>query len=348
LVRINACPQEHFADLGDTPPFVVSDFLEFAFKFRRNAERQRRVFWHGIDFKWCAQIFNNSLAIAYIVCKSMYVFVFYSHTGDSMPTAKKKVHATQIDEILTAASSIWPTQLSKTQIEQLREMIAQFGFSPLNGDLQLLSGRWYVTHSGLLRLAQKKRCSGISTETVSEFCNPAQDRWVVKATVFKSASSKGFVGYGDADPSNVSSLVRGAEMRVAETRAVNRALRKAYGIGLCSIEEIGGSSRPIDARNGLASNLQKHSKNNGDLPGNGQPLLRDRLCLLIRQHNLDAAQVKRYAAEFCHVQSLREASRDQIEGLINHLTSLAEQGSNTLLEQLEPHAEKNVQPTEAA
>jgi hypothetical protein len=28
-------------------------------------------------------------------------------------------------------------------------------------------------------------------------------------------------------------------MRVAETRAVNRALRKAYGIGICSVEEIG-------------------------------------------------------------------------------------------------------------
>ncbi len=37
-------------------------------------------------------------------------------------------------------------------------------------------------------------------------------------------------------------LVRGAEMRVAETRAVNRALRKAYGIGLCSVEELGSLS----------------------------------------------------------------------------------------------------------
>jgi hypothetical protein len=37
-------------------------------------------------------------------------------------------------------------------------------------------------------------------------------------------------GYGDANPSNVSPLVRGAEMRIAETRAVNRALRKAYWI----------------------------------------------------------------------------------------------------------------------
>ena len=58
--------------------------------------------------------------------------------------------------------------------------------------------------------------------------------------------SQGFVGYGDADPSNVSSLVHGAEMRVAETRAVNRALRKAYGIGLCSVEELGWAPRPSE------------------------------------------------------------------------------------------------------
>ncbi|MGB9234169.1 MAG: hypothetical protein WCC04_07120, partial [Terriglobales bacterium] len=56
----------------------------------------------------------------------------------------------------------------------------------------------------------------------------------------------GFVGYGDADPSNVSPLVRGAEMRVAETRAVNRALRKAYGIGICSVEEIGSVPTPVE------------------------------------------------------------------------------------------------------
>jgi hypothetical protein len=49
---------------------------------------------------------------------------------------------------------------------------------------------------------------------------------------------------GDADPSNVSPLVHGAEMRVAETRAVNRDLRKAYGIGICSVEEIGSFSEP--------------------------------------------------------------------------------------------------------
>ena len=69
-------------------------------------------------------------------------------------------------------------------------------------------------------------------------------RFVLKATGYPSKNSSGFVGYGDADPSNVSALVHGAEMRVAETRAVNRALRKAYGIGICSIEEIGSVTEP--------------------------------------------------------------------------------------------------------
>jgi hypothetical protein len=65
------------------------------------------------------------------------------------------------------------------------------------------------------------------------------NRYTFRATVYKSERCKGFVGCGDADPTNVSSVVHGAEMRVAETRAVNRALRKAYGIGVCSAEEIG-------------------------------------------------------------------------------------------------------------
>ena len=32
---------------------------------------------------------------------------------------------------------------------------------------------------------------------------------------------------------------------MAETRAVNRALHKAYGIGICSVEEIGSFPEPI-------------------------------------------------------------------------------------------------------
>lgn len=69
----------------------------------------------------------------------------------------------------------------------------------------------------------------------------------------------GLEWYGDADPSNTSPLVRGAEMRVAETRAVNRALRKAYGIGLCSVEELGWlNGSPGPAREGNQSLKPPH------------------------------------------------------------------------------------------
>ncbi len=92
--------------------------------------------------------------------------------------------------------------------------------------------------------ALRQHCLGIRTALQERQSDSAANRWVFRATVYKSRASRGFVGYGDADPSNVSPLVRGAEMRIAETRAVNRALRKAYGIGLCSIEELGYVSSP--------------------------------------------------------------------------------------------------------
>src|SRR5713226_5785449 len=143
------------------------------------------------------------------------------------------------------SKQLWPEQISKILVQQLGRLIEKHGLCVLAGDIQLLNGRWYVTHSGLLRLATRHRCHGIRIHPVFEFCDKSAQRWAFKATVFKSRTCRGFVGYGDADPSNVSPLVRGAEMRVAETRAVNRALRKAYGIGICSVEEIGSFAESV-------------------------------------------------------------------------------------------------------
>ena len=143
---------------------------------------------------------------------------------------------------LRIARQLWG-QLSVATSQALRQLTQRYALSVAAGDLQFLNGSWYVTHSGLLQLASRRGCRGIETSLQEQPSDPAAARWVFKATVYKSAGSRGFVGYGDADPSNVSLLVQGAEMRVAETRAVNRALRKAYGIGLCSVEELGAFSR---------------------------------------------------------------------------------------------------------
>jgi hypothetical protein len=228
------------------------------------------------------------------------------------------------------AKSIWGN-LSSTALHDLKAWTEAHGLSVAGGDLQLLDGRWYVTHRGLLYISRQRRCCGIRTAVEKELSNPSVGRWVFKATAYTSAHSRGFVGYGDADPTNVSSMVHGAEMRVAETRAVNRALRKAYGIGLCSVEELGWTPNPAAT---APSNRADHCPPVSNGRSNGQPRLRDRFCLLIRQHQLDAGLVKAYAADFCGTPSVREASREQIAEFIDHLAERAAKDREGLLSQL--------------
>jgi hypothetical protein len=136
-------------------------------------------------------------------------------------------------------------------------------------------------------------------------------------------------------------MVHGPEMRVAETRAVNRALRKAYGIGLCSVEELGWSLRPSGADR---SNETAPPTNGSNGHANGQPRLRDRLCLLIRQHQLDATLVKAYAAHYCGAPTLREASRESVEAFVKELAERAAKDRPGLLCQLNSYAK----PTEVS
>jgi hypothetical protein len=230
----------------------------------------------------------------------------------------------------SAAKSKWPTRTNKSCMEILRLLTRSFRFSVACGDLLLLENGWYVTHAGLLRLARRRRCVGMHVEPATQFSEPSAARWAFKATVYKSPKCKGFVGYGDADPSNVSPLVHGAEMRVAETRAVNRALRKAYGIGICSVEEVGSFAGQLDSRP-ESKKLPQPANGNGNYGGR---TVRDRLCQLIRQHQLDASLVKAYATDFCGTKELRDATREQVENFVEHLADWAEKDRNALLCQL--------------
>jgi hypothetical protein len=233
-------------------------------------------------------------------------------------------------KIATQLQTVLPTAAA----DQLRYLTRTFGFSLVLGDCLHLASGWYVTHAGLLRLAQRRRCAAIRVQQIREFCDPRTGRWVFKATLYKRRGSYGFVGYGDADPSNVSSVVQGAEMRVAETRAVNRALRKAYGIGLCSVEELGSEPRS----NGPADPKKPVSAVTRNGHQNGHTSLRDRLCLLIRHHQLDANLVKAYAADFCGTPNLRDASRQQIENFIRNLADSAVRDRSALLCKLDSYS----------
>lgn len=230
---------------------------------------------------------------------------------------------------LRTAKQKWDLSHNRSSIPLLRELSEQLQLNIGAGDLVLLNDRWYVTHTGLLRIARRKRCCGINVEPVTSLCDSAANRFVLKATAYPSKTSAGFVGYGDADPSNVSSVVRGAEMRVAETRAVNRALRKAYGIGICSIEEIGSNPLPTE----------KLPPQNANTSGNGTgPKVRDRLCQIIRQHKLDPELVKAYAVDYCGTKTLRDATREQVENFVQELAEWANKDRDALLCQLNSYA----------
>jgi len=230
-----------------------------------------------------------------------------------------------VQENVSTAKRIYEG-ITKSQLALLRELTTSLRLSVRRGELLQISGKWYVSHSGLIRIAHRRRCCGIETNVEQQVTDISSGRWVFKAVVHASPS-RTFVGFGDADPSNVSFLVHGAEMRIAETRAVNRALRKAYGIGICSVEEIGSFERQSDG-----------SSDSKKLPqpanGNGSRTVRDRLCQVIRQHQLDPNLVKSYAIDFCGVKTLRDATRDQVENFIAHLSDWAKKDRNALLCQL--------------
>jgi hypothetical protein len=79
--------------------------------------------------------------------------------------------------------------LSKNSLQTLTELTLTHSLSVSAGHLQLLDGHWYITHSGLLRVALRNRCLGINTTLQERVPDPGANRWVFKATVYKSSRS---------------------------------------------------------------------------------------------------------------------------------------------------------------
>src|ERR1700726_2792016 len=90
-----------------------------------------------------------------------------------------------------SARAMWG-ELSEGGLRSLRELTKSHCLSIARGEVQQLEGHWYVTHSGLLRVAKNNRCLGIHVQTLRGFCDAEARRWVFKATVYKTRGSRGF------------------------------------------------------------------------------------------------------------------------------------------------------------
>ncbi len=72
--------------------------------------------------------------------------------GVAASTAKTSEKAGLLRRNVKCARNNWG-RLSKNSICLLAELTTSYSLSIAAGHLQLLDGRWYITHSGLLRLA---------------------------------------------------------------------------------------------------------------------------------------------------------------------------------------------------
>ena len=98
-----------------------------------------------------------------------------------------------------------------------------------------LQGKEVILYAGLLALAHKHGLKSIETNMVGW---DVVDGFVFKATV--EGERGRFSAYGDATKSNVGKMIVPHILRMAETRAVARALRSYTAVGMCSLEELGG------------------------------------------------------------------------------------------------------------
>jgi hypothetical protein len=219
---------------------------------------------------------------------------------------------------------------------ELRQITNNWMLSVAAGELTLISQHWYITHAGLLGIAHGRHCHAIKTQLERSLSDATERRWIVRAIVYPSPDSSGFTGYGDADPSNVLSTFYGCELRIAETRAVNRALRKAYGIGICSVEELANTDQMMAAPSKFPATSANGNRSHASHS------VRDQLCALIRKHRLDADLVKRYAADFCGTETLRNASRDLVQDFVKRLSEEAEGDKPALLCRLNSYSDRQV------
>jgi hypothetical protein len=132
----------------------------------------------------------------------------------------------------------------------------QLGLNPILGHLTIIQDRLYITNAGLLHIAHSSgKLEGIKTRPATEEerkayflgSNP-RDIHLWKAEVYLKGQKEPYVGWGKASMNEKSWAVKSNPQEMAETRAVNRALRKAFNItGYTSVEELEDEGSPVKA-----------------------------------------------------------------------------------------------------
>src|ERR1700757_134537 len=99
-------------------------------------------------------------------------------SGDMGLTMKRNTETFRSNAKL--ARSVWG-EACTDRFDALKALTDDLKLSVAAGHLHFLEGRWYVTHAGLLRIAQRNHCFGIETVIEKQVSEPKAKRWVFKA-----------------------------------------------------------------------------------------------------------------------------------------------------------------------
>ncbi|MCC7537526.1 MAG: hypothetical protein IT379_14980 [Deltaproteobacteria bacterium] len=211
-----------------------------------------------------------------------------------------------------------------------------------NRDGQVVERREVVALKGLLRLAHRERLSSIRTRLVQA---PTKDNDHTAIAVVAVVTSRGtFEALGDATPSNVNRRVAAHFIRMAETRALARALRAALDIGVVSLEEleeIGDDVTFDDRRRPAAQPPGAASANDAEpaeqpagpdaprVPDRAEPPLRDVsraseqqrrfLYRLLADRDITGDRAREYIRERLGVSAFADASKAAVSRLIDEI-----------------------------
>ena len=114
--------------------------------------------------------------------------------------------------------------------------------------IQRIGDKDFVTFTGLLDLAHRQGLKDVETELIQAPNEGNSYMAIIRARVTTERGT--FSGIGDATPKNVNARIAPHIVRMAETRAVARALRLACNIGMCSVEELGGDAEDSTPKKG--------------------------------------------------------------------------------------------------
>jgi len=138
--------------------------------------------------------------------------------------------------------------------------------------------------------------------------------------VVKTKNGERYEAYGDADIKNTNEWISPHLIRMAETRAVNRALRLAFPIGLTSYEELAEQDILYDPGTGEVIEETKKTSN-----GNGHASDRqvNAIKAIAEKRKLTKEQLKELIKNLVNKENLEELSKEEASTVISGLNKLA-------------------------